>query len=1544
MTSNILAGERRWASARRTGMTVLGKVAVPKPLNLPSQRLENHGVDPNVDIVPKGSGGWGSRPSSSASNPWGSSALSPNADGSASSPSHLSGRPSSGGSGSRPSTAGSERTHERSGNAWGVSSRPSSASGTSSNQTSLRPHSAETRPNSSQLSRFAEPVSEVVSRGLVGTTEKGVVTSSDRFSLISGDFPTLSSSKENSAKNHESQDQGSHSRPSSASSRCVQKKDWADASQPDADVSSGTVNTWSRDGPQNGGDGIPPDMEKWQREHREPQKYHNPNIPPPQFDTWRGPPMNGPAGVWYRGPPPGPPYGAPVPPVGPGGFPVEPFPYYCPQIPPAALTNSQSVPLPGAGPRGPRPKNGEMFRPHMGDAFVRPGMPFRPGFYHGPVPFEGYYGPPMGYHNSNEREVPFKGTGGGPSTYNRYPVLSTPDTGNSHAKTGMSATGKTLPAQVESVHSVDPSGQYKVLLKQKNECDAKERAENKEHMPTSKPIHAKERGQPAMSYRKNEWGADHNSEDEMYPANRLVENSSPCNFDDRVGYSSDQVKSFGSPADVTVEDSSIKKLEPSFHGMLQPSSASGRGLTTSVRDSSLIQKIEGLNEKVRASDGRSDGVYTSHWEGKKGSNALAMRETSVSAGDRTSDFASGSRRPYEGVHSKHNDASKRRFNSLDVDGHKKPVPAESFNLHAANVIPSPNVQDSKINPTIAPAEGSLGNIEGESLSEGLDSTDTQAQRAKMRELAKQRAIQLQKEEEERTREQKAKAFAKLEELNRRTQGVNGPSLTAENAVPTGVSQHEIEISQMHVDSQCLNSAIPSNAAIVTQVNENLGEWSSEEAVPLTDSSIHMLRATNLDPGVLHGPLLPLKEEMHHAGDFPYKPAPQVNEPGLSRHKRNSHKRLNGPPQMDACVKSAAFDASKSAEDSTEITPYITEVAPTEMESRLESGLPSISNNVAESSVQQRRKSNRNSKNKHKLDSAPPAPGLALAVSNESNSVELSAENEMSNASQSDLDSLPVGAEVTASDGTGSSDLRSSLPNEGVLGKVSNLRKPQQSRRFPRNQQSNRFSDKYHGNDNVVWAPVRSQSKSEPGPEMGQKPVEESVTSTKGDNHVQGNLKNKRAEMERYVPKPVAKELAQQGGVQQSVPSSVGLSTSDETGEKVESQLLNSVNMQPGNSATGNVESIVESERADSKHNKQSKVHGAWRQRSATESHVKGWQNVSSSSTSNSNMSSQGGQCQFVKTDLNSVKADHGVSSEFGASDSGNILNECNAVAPVISPQGRDLGATGKGKRHPIKGERNRGNDNEQEKNLNYWEPDRSSSQLGDTSVNQTEQLASSRESKGLEERTSSHWQPKSNSLPNNSLRGGRTISNQTSTGEASGLIKKNHPSQAQVDTAQHISNNSRVDQSESENKIFSGAVNVGHQGHGKEKKQSSFKGRPFSPSDVSVGDESTHPMNADLHNKQHVSSDFRRNRNQNNRPSANRDSRADWNPERHRQNAHYEYQPVGPYNNNRTEKIEDVSNNMGPRYKDRSQSHPKHGRGNYHGRQSGNVRADAGCG
>lgn len=103
--------------------------------------------------------------------------MSPNANGGASSPSHLSARPSSGGSGTRPSSSGSDRAPELTTNAWGSNSRPSSSSGALTSkqtlQTSLRPRSAETRPGSSQLTRFADHVTEnSVAWNAARTTER----------------------------------------------------------------------------------------------------------------------------------------------------------------------------------------------------------------------------------------------------------------------------------------------------------------------------------------------------------------------------------------------------------------------------------------------------------------------------------------------------------------------------------------------------------------------------------------------------------------------------------------------------------------------------------------------------------------------------------------------------------------------------------------------------------------------------------------------------------------------------------------------------------------------------------------------------------------------------------------------------------------------------------------------------------------------------------------------------------------------------------------------------------------------------------------------------------------------------------------------------------------------------------------------------------------------------------------------------------------------------------------------------------------------------
>jgi hypothetical protein len=56
------------------------------------------------------------------------------------------------------------------------------------------------------------------------------------------------------------------------------------------------ANSWRRENPMCGEDGLRPSMEKWHPDH---QLYPNSNIRPQNYDSWHGPPVNNPpGGVW----------------------------------------------------------------------------------------------------------------------------------------------------------------------------------------------------------------------------------------------------------------------------------------------------------------------------------------------------------------------------------------------------------------------------------------------------------------------------------------------------------------------------------------------------------------------------------------------------------------------------------------------------------------------------------------------------------------------------------------------------------------------------------------------------------------------------------------------------------------------------------------------------------------------------------------------------------------------------------------------------------------------------------------------------------------------------------------------------------------------------------------------------------------------------------------------------------------------------------------------------------------------------------------------
>uniref|UniRef100_A0A2P2M0Y9 BAT2 N-terminal domain-containing protein n=1 Tax=Rhizophora mucronata TaxID=61149 RepID=A0A2P2M0Y9_RHIMU len=1581
MTSSIAAGERKWASARRGGMTVLGKVAVPKPINLPSQRLENHGLDPNVEIVPKGTHSWGSRSSFSASNAWGSSTLSLNTDGGSTSPSHLSGRPSSGGSGTQPSTGSSDRTQEPFANAWGSHSRPSSASGAlTSNQSSLvslRPRSAETRPGSSQLSRFAEPLSDnSVAWGATGTTEKSALLSSknDGFSLTSGDFPTLGSEKENSGST-DSQEHGSNGRPGS-SSGMVTGKEGPGNSVGDISVNAnekvGNADSWRRENPMYSEDGARPSVEKWQAE---PQLYPNSSIPPQRYDAWHGPPVNNhPGGVWYRQPPGGPPF---VPPVGPGGFPMEPFPYYRPQIPPATLANQQSVPPLRTGPAGPHPKNGDMYRPPMHDAYIRPGMPLRPGFYPGPVPYEVYYGPPMGYCNTSERDIPFTGiTMGPPAAYNRYSGQTSPDLIHPHGRSSGCGPGSksVISEQAESGHPQDARGPYKVLMKQHDGWEGKGEQKWDESMATNSDLG--KRDYPSKSSWENGWRADHKKDKEIdtrrmaqaEEALDKVNNQGGIPLNAKV---SERIGNFKSS-----DDSSVKKFEIAASVLPE--------VSTAPRDPSLLQKIEGLNAKVRASDGRTEAKSISNRQEQKNelqacnarvsysSNEAVMgleslerthtsdlintasHEVYLSAGDRHLESTTP-RRPTHGIYGRADHRSKGRSSAQEADGwwRRSHVTKTSRGVLASDFEASCAVQGQTHNTEITEKYGFFPqqNDDGESVPPVTASSDSHAQRAKMKESAEQRHKRREKEEEERTRDLKAKALAKLKELNRRTQAEG--SMAKLEATPIGALEDKQEELSSPAQptivagkSKEACSAVVSNTNAVAHDGEGSVITRLDKSTSLnTESQLQIAKTFHKEPVLLDQLELlqqePLELDVDNADSSNPNSTPRVNGISAFRQKQKGYRqKQNNSLESYSTERPIIFPIAEGLEEHANVAanvPLSIESVGKEIPLNSELSSPVNSSVTVEFSAHQRRKGKSGKNKLPVVEALPTVVSLSLA-SKDTVALEILTESNKSKTSEPMWDPTSAQSGTNSKNASQSSEQHLSLSNEETQIRINNQWKSQHSRRLPRNSQANKLVEKFHSGDAVVWAPVRSQNKTEISDEGSPNSAVETVgPSIKSDHQVQNNPRNKRAEMERYIPKPVAKEMAQQGSGHQVVAPPVSQITSDPSG-RTQSGSLGTESTQSSVTSVGKAVSTVESRNGDGRHNKSIQEHESWRQRSSGES-------IDSSLCRNTQKMIE--HHQSLKMYARSVKEQSKYSDEWNASNGWNVPEDSGTA--VIVPVVKDQGVTARGKWQPYKGHKSAGhNCDSDEKKISSGDTEKIQSSVNETC--QAEVLATSKENRAARELLTTHWQPKSHPFSGTNWQGSRPYGIQNVSDEVGRANKPTFqaamsvPLKAEKETAVVRDERPQHDQSLPDKSKSKQVLSVEYLEAKKEIKMDTHKGLPRNPVEPS-------PLNMDFQHEC-ISSGFRKSGNQNSR--FEQDSQCDWNGsgrdnkqhnatvnrERQKRNSHFGRQPVDRNSTTRANNFEppkDVSHDFSPRFRERGQSHLRRGGVSFHGRQSGNV-------
>ncbi|XP_027190608.1 protein MODIFIER OF SNC1 1-like [Cicer arietinum] len=1301
-----------------------------------------------------------------------------------------------------------------------------------------------------------------------------------------------------------------------------------------------------------------PGVEKWQGNF---QPYPNAAIPPQHFDVWRGAPVNNhQRDIWFRGPPNGPPFATPV---APGGFPIDPFPFYRPHIPPAGLANPPHVPPPGSGPRG-HHKNGEVYRPHMPDAYIPPGMPLRPGFFPGPMAFEGYYGPPMGYCNSNERDVPFMGMVAGASVYNRSSSQNPPEPGNSHGRSdGPNPAVKPLTSEpVESSRTPDTVGPYRVLLKQHNEWDGKNEPTNREDLLTTNASFANVRDKPTVSVQDND--QSRNMEMELRRTNARAKEASSQTSGYQGSSSVNNAKSLESTGSFNRFDNiSARKTDGVASNMLEISSRP----SSAPKDSSLIQKIEGLNAKAR------DNLSTKSKEERRNKfHAGSLVENEVNAGVVFSEatLATEAKNPaargvgaFEGEknfesssfsgtatsrHISHGmqgrgNHRKGRLDTQDADGWRKKSgviyssTTSGTQLDASNIL----VGEHQISVDAYERSGSnsLVRREGESTQ---TSADSHAQHAKTKELAKQRTKQLQEEEVERTKKQKAKSLVKLDEVNRRMQTVKGSTQKEYDAnYSLEKKQEEFQPSETATvlgKSGAADSSVVSNDNVACQISDTNTNRVEKPPILSSETPLETLKNADKEPVLNQNQnqsvtLYP-NDNSADAAD-----ALQVHNNVASKQKRMGYKQKHNLSLGKTLNVSTTSTAPKVENDTAACVNESSGFATNEVSSAFVSGLPMNSTSMVESSVNQKRKNNRNSKNKQKVEEISSLAALPTAIPKETNLPRSSVENKP--REDIGLDHSSLQSSSLSRDPNQYSEQRYS-ENEESYGRMNSQLKSQHSRRTPRNLQANRQAEKSHGSDVLMWAPVKPPNKIEIVNDSSDKSKIEVIVPAKNDQQVH-NLKNKRAEMERYIPKPVAKEMAQQVSLQQMV-SSISLAPTDDCVERVDSCSQGPQISQHTTSAVGKMGSGMESKNGDSRKTRawKGKSHGSWRQRNLTEStDVHDMQDgVDHGSNSYQNIQIPMEHQQFQKSETSLLKGQKKHVNDTSKPDSSNNPNNHDSAFVDSVPIIEDPKATVRERQVPFRGLKGTrvNHDVDQKKNAGDTGKTETLSSLSEH--NQPDVNAVLKESRSTGERISSHWQPKFQA--SNTQRGNRPKKKESTHAGAS--FQDGQDKESSTHVAQPPS------QLVFEKSKGGDPPNLGNPDAVRESRNAPPKGHPHSTNQVAVSSNEQAPTGMDPRHQQRPSSGGRRNGNQN-RFGKGHESQGDWktavqdnryhhdqpaNRERQGPNFHNEYQSVGPHGgdsqSDNFERPKDGNYHAGGRFRDRGQTHSRRGGGNFSGR------------
>ena len=388
----------------------------------------------------------------------------------------------------------------------------------------------------------------------------------------------------------------------------------------------------------------------------------------------------------------------------------------------------------------------------------------------------------------------------------------------------------------------------------------------------------------------------------------------------------------------------------------------------------------------------------------------------------------------------------------------------------------------------------------------------------MKELAAERAKKLKAEEEERIKNQKAKALAKLEELNRRSSVLqNKPNDT------------KVEADDAH-DKQKAGLDMTSKPA--TSTAEACDDTAPDKTVPPPPN----------DPKHAMVNVQPQTTELSHASGGGKDPAPHA----ASSSVRNTQSNMDHVGQKSI---SQSHDISVPKPKQS----YRKRHVVSEEKISGEKPIVSVSTGSAKKNTDvsvdtatvvvaphddppaQNKKGARHLRSKKKVDDAPVTSKHQPVVCSEQNAVKVPTEP------KAHTGGVIISSSIVPTEGTmvtvgsitvGGVPLVSLNQDrvrspDGTQNTENSRPRPQQAKRSGKHQHVVRPVEKPHGNEGVLWAPVKPPVQNEQSDGAMRNAVVADPSVGKTSNDGENVTRTKRAEMERYVPKPLSKELQQQ---------------------------------------------------------------------------------------------------------------------------------------------------------------------------------------------------------------------------------------------------------------------------------------------------------------------------------------------------------------------------------------------------------------------------------